>query len=233
MSSGSSKDQWDRLAGILEYRFQDQDLLKLALTHPSVVQEDEGFSQHNQRLEFLGDAVLQVIITHDLYENFPDAGEGPLTKARARLVNRRSLAVHARRLGLGEYLRISRGEEMSGGRDRQSALGDAFEALVGAIYLDSGFDAAYRLIRRLFQPELSEIELIPSFDNPKGELQEILQAQSSTPPQYQLEAVSGPDHDRQFVCAVYHNGRELGRGIGKSKKEAEGQAALTALTSLR
>lgn len=221
------------LEAVLDYQFNNLSLLELAVTHPSVTQEDDCFKQHNQRLEFLGDAVLQLIVTHDLFEKFGNADEGPLTKARARLVNRRSLANQARKLGLGAYLRISRGEEMSGGRERQSALGDAFEALIGAVYLDSNFDSAGKLVRRLLQTELGEIELIPSLENPKGELQELLQSQHSTPPQYQLESVSGPDHDRRFVCAVYHNGAELGRGSGKSKKEAEGQAATLALNLLK
>lgn len=232
-SRASEEDDLNRFEAILNYEFRDRSLLQLALTHPSVVQEEESSTLHNQRLEFLGDAVLQLIVTHDLFEKFCDADEGPLTKARARLVNRRSLANHARHLGLGQYLRVSRGEEMSGGRDRQSALGDAFEAVIGAVYLDSGFDAACDLVRRLLQTELGEIELIPRLENPKGELQELLQAHSSNPPQYQLEGVSGPDHDRLFSCSVYHNGVKLGRGSGKSKKEAEGQAATKALRTLR
>ncbi len=230
--SAGEDDDMSRLEAILGYEFRDRSLLRLALTHPSVAQEEES-TLHNQRLEFLGDAVLQLIVTHDLFEKFCDAEEGPLTKARARLVNRRSLANHARTLGMGQYLRVSRGEEMSGGRDRQSALGDAFEAVIGAVYLDSGFEAAGDLVRRLFQTELGEIELIPSLENPKGELQELLQAQSSNPPQYQLDGVSGPDHDRLFNCSVYHNGVKLGQGSGKSKKEAEGQAALVALRALQ
>ena len=226
-------DDLNRFEAILDYEFRDRSLLHLALTHPSVAQEEESSTLHNQRLEFLGDAVLQLVVTHDLFEKFCEADEGPLTKARARLVNRRSLANHARTLGLGQYLRVSRGEEMSGGRDRQSALGDAFEAVIGAVYLDSGFDSVCELVRRLFQTELGEIELIPSLENPKGELQELLQAQSSNPPQYQLEGVSGPDHDRLFSCSVYHNGAKLGRGSGKSKKEADGQAAAEALVALK
>lgn len=229
----NENDDLSRLEAILDYEFRDRSLLQLALTHPSVAQEDEASALHNQRLEFLGDAVIQLIVTHDLFDKFCDAEEGPLTKARARLVNRRSLAGHARNLGLGEFLRVSRGEEMSGGRERLSALGDAFEALVGAVYIDSGFESVCQLVRRLLQAELGEIELISSLENPKGEIQELLQAQSSSPPQYQLETVSGPDHDRLFVCSVYHNGKELGRGSGKSKKEAEGQAATEALTALR
>ncbi len=233
MSHEGNGDASARLERILGYRFRDRSLLRLALTHPSAVQEGGGASRHNQRLEFLGDAVLQLVVTHELYGRFADAGEGLLTKARARLVNRRSLAAHAGNLGLGDYLRIGRCEAKSGGRERRSILGNALEALVGAVYLDSGFAAAQRLVRRLLQSELAGIALVPNFDNPKGELQELLQSRSSNPPQYQMESASGPDHDRLFECAAYHEGRKLGQGIGKSKKEAEGQAALDALLALR
>ena len=233
MPTGREEDDLTRFEAVLDYEFRDRSLLQLALTHPSVAQEEGSGILHNQRLEFLGDAVLQLIVTHDLYDKFCEADEGPLTKARARLVNRRCLANHARDLEMGKFLRISRGEEMSGGRERQSALGDAFEAVIGAVYIDSGFESVCRLVRGLFQRELGEIELIPSLENPKGELQELLQSHSSTPPQYQLESMSGPDHDRRFVCSVYHGGEELGRGEGKSKKEAEGQAAIQALMILR
>ena len=234
MEAGAENgDGLDRLEAVLGYRFRCRELLRIALTHPSAVRPGEGDSLHNQRLEFLGDAVLQLVITHELYERFGDAGEGLLTAARARLVNGRCLAARAGGLGLGQYLRMGRCEETSGGRKRRSTLGNAFEAVAGAVYLDSGFAAAQRWIRRLFQEELRKIELVPSLDNPKGELQEILQSRSSCPPQYQMESVSGPDHDRLFECAAYHDGRELGRGIGKSKKEAESRAALEALAVLR
>ena len=231
-SSGNG-DELARLEAVLGYRFRRRELLRLALTHPSAVRPSEGDSPHNQRLEFLGDAVLQLAITHELYERFGDAGEGLLTEARARLVNRRCLAARSGNLGLGQYLQMGRCEEASGGRERRSALGNAFEAVVGAVYLDSGFASAQRWIRRLFQSELGKIQLVPSLDNPKGELQEMLQSRSSSPPQYQTESVSGPDHDRLFECAAYHEGQELGRGSGKSKKEAESRAALEALAVLR
>src|SRR2546427_5160697 len=126
----------------LGYRFNDARLLQLALTHPSVAHEQGAPVQTNQRLEFLGDAVLQLVLTRELYEKFPAFGEGPLTKARAKLVNRRTLAEHARELELGRHLLLSRGEELHGGRDRPSALADTFEALLGAIFLDGGFEAA-------------------------------------------------------------------------------------------
>lgn len=216
----------------LGYVFEDANLLQLALTHPSVAHEAPGTRPHNQRLEFLGDAVLSLVLTRELYDKFSGYGEGPLTKARAQLVNRRALASQARRLGLGEHLIVSHGEEVSGGRARPSALADAFEALVGALFLDGGYAAARDFILERFRDFFGELTELPNLDNPKGELQELLQAESPESPQYVMTAVTGPDHDREFECAVSHRGAELGRGRGKSKKEAESQAALAALRHL-
>lgn len=213
----------------LGYAFHDEGLLRLALTHPSVAHEAAGPVPHNQRLEFLGDSVLSLVLSRELYEKFPTLSEGPLTKARAQMVNQRSLATEARRLDLGEHLILSRGEEANGGRQRASTLADAFESLLGAIFLDGGFEAARGCILRSFRDAFGELSVLPSLENPKGELQEILQAQCAEPPEYQLTFVSGPDHDRLFECAVYHHGAELGRGKGKSKKTAESEAALAAL----
>jgi len=223
----------EALQARLGYLFRDENRLRLALTHPSVAHEQGMAVQHNQRLEFLGDSVLQLVLTSELYGKFPSMDEGPLTKARAQMVNRRTLANRGRRLGLGEHLILSRGEDSSGGRERPSALADTFEALLGAIFLDGGFDAARDFILRQFREEFGELEVIPNLENPKGELQEVLQSNSTEAPQYQLESVSGPDHDRLFESAVYHRGVELGRGKGKSKKDSESQAALAALDQLR
>lgn len=217
----------------LAYRFRDENLLRLALTHPSLAHESGAASAHNQRLEFLGDAVLSLVLTQKLFEQFPAFDEGPLTKARAKLVNRQSLAAHARALGLGPHLILSRGEEMSGGRERESALADAYEALLGAIFLDGGFDAAREFILREFASALSELDNLPLIENPKGELQELLQARSPRAPEYQTIQISGTDHDPLFECAVHHEGIELARGRGKSKKAAESEAALAALEKVR
>jgi ribonuclease-3 len=217
----------------LGYRFRDESLLRLALTHPSVAHEQGVPMEHNQRLEFLGDAVLQLALTRELYEKFPAFNEGPLTKARAKLVNRRTLAVRGRELGLGEHLTLSRGEEIHGGRERPSALADAYEALVGAIFLDGGFEVARELLLREFGAAFGGLNVIPILENPKGELQEFLQARSAEPPEYQVVSSSGPDHDRVFECTVHHGGVELARGCGKSKKSAESEAALAALKKLR
>jgi ribonuclease-3 len=217
----------------LGYAFRDPHLLRLALTHPSVAHEGGAPAAHNQRLEFLGDAVLQLVLTQKLYEQFPAHDEGPLTKARARLVNRRTLAEHARSLGLGAHLILSRGEELHGGRERASTLADAYEALLGAIFLDGGFEAARQFILREFRAAFGELGTLPLIENPKGELQEWLQARSPHAPQYQTVSATGPDHDRLFECVVLHEGVELARGRGKSKKAAESQAALAALEKLR
>ena len=224
---------FDELQNQLGYVFRDPGLLRLALTHPSVAHEQGLPIQTNQRLEFLGDAVLQLVLTRELYDKFPAFGEGPLTKARAKLVNRRSLAERSRQLGLGRHLIVSRGEEISGGRERPSALADTFEALLGAIFLDGGFDAARDFILRQFPSAFSEVSVIPILENPKGELQELLQGYSSEAPRYHVISTSGPDHDRVFECTVHHAGEELARGHGKSKKAAESEAAIAALAKLR
>ncbi len=217
----------------LGFQFRDEALLRLALTHPSIAHESGVATAHNQRLEFLGDAVLQLVLTRELYEKFPGSDEGPLTKARARLVNRRSLAERARAIGLGEHLILGRGEETHGGRERSSTLADAFEALLGAIFLDGGFDPAREVILREFGGAFGAMSVLPTIDNPKGELQELLQARSPESPEYHVVSATGPDHDRVFECTVHHGGLELARGSGKSKKAAESDAALAALKILR
>jgi ribonuclease-3 len=217
----------------LGYTFRESSLLRLALTHPSVAHEQEGTVQHNQRLEFLGDAVLGLVLTRELYQRFPDFGEGPLTKARAEMVNQRSLAEQARRLAIGECLIMSRGEIAHGGPERASALADAFEAVIGAIFMDGGFEAAQAFVLQCFRDSFGEFTAPPNLSNPKGELQEMLQSRSGEAPRYEMMSASGPDHDRSFECAVLHEGRELARGRGKSKRAAEGQAALAALQALK
>jgi ribonuclease-3 len=223
----------DALQTRLGHQFRDPMLLRLALTHPSISHELGASLDHNQRLEYLGDAVLQLALSRELFDRYPHHDEGPLTKIRAQLVNQSSLAAHGRALGLGEHLILSRGEQLSGGRERPSILADAFEAVLGALFLDGGFDTARAVIIERFRDVLVNIETTTVSDNPKGALQEILQATSSEAPQYQVLSASGPDHDRSFECAVYHKGEEIGRGSGKSKKLAESQAAAAALARMR
>ncbi|MFO1487318.1 MAG: ribonuclease III [Verrucomicrobiota bacterium] len=217
----------------LGYRFQNIELLRLALTHPSIAHEANTASQTNQRLEFLGDSVLELVLTRELYDKFPAYGEGPLTQARAQLVNSRSLAARARQLELGRHLLLSRGEETSGGRERSSSLADGYEAVLGALYLDGGFDVVREFVLREFAGDLGQFSELPNLDNPKGDLQELLQGSAAPAPQYEVVSVSGPDHDRVFECRVNHEGKELARGTGKSKKLAESAAALAALQVLR
>ena len=217
----------------ITYKFRDENLLRLALTHPSVAHESGTALAHNQRLEFLGDAVLSLVLTQKLYEQFPDSDEGALTKARAKLVNRQTLADRARSLDLGPHLILSRGEEASRGRERASALADAYEALLGAIFLDGGFEAAREFILCEFAAAFSELSTLTLIENPKGELQELLQSRSPNAPEYQTVQISGSDHDPMFECAVTHEGIELARGHGKSKKIAESDAAFAALEKLR
>lgn len=217
----------------LGYSFRDPALLKLALTHPSVAHEQNATLETNQRLEFLGDAVLQLVLTRELYEKFSEYGEGPLTKARAKMVNRRSLAERGRELELGKELIVSRGEELHGGRERPSAIADAYEALLGAIFLDGGFEVVRAVVLQHFQNTFGTVAAIPALENPKGELQELLQETSTEAPVYEVISATGPDHDRIFECTVHHGGVELARGTGKSKKAAESEAARIALARVR
>ena len=213
--------------------FQNEDWLRLALTHPSLAHESGEPTPHNQRLEFLGDAVLQLVLTEKLFALFPAFDEGQLSKSRAKLVNGETLAGLGRALGLGQYLILSRGEDGNGGRERASTLADAFEAVLGAIYLDAGLGVVRDVILREFAPALGGLETLPGIENPKGELQELLQARSASAPEYLVVSATGPDHDRVFECTVQHGGIELARGTGRSKKAAESDAALAALKKLR
>lgn len=211
------------------YKFRNSLLLAEALTHPSLSFERKTFHFDNQRLEFLGDAVLQLVVTHHLYRLFPAFSEGKLTKLRSRLVSREGLKTHAVTLGLGDYLMLGRGEEASAGRSRASTLADAFEALVGAIYLDSDLETVRRFVLRVTGDELGALAREPGEHNPKGELQEILQAISPSGPAYEVLSETGPDHLKEFLCRVLWENKELGRGGGQSKKQAEITAAVDAL----
>jgi len=211
------------------YKFRNSLLLAEALTHPSLSFERKTFHFDNQRLEFLGDAVLQLVITHHLYRLFPTFSEGQLTKLRSRIVSRDGLKTHAVALELGNYLMLGRGEEASGGRTRSSTLADAFEALIGAIYLDSDLETVRRFILRVAGDEIGALAREPAEHNPKGELQEILQSISPASPAYEVISETGPDHHKEFRCRVIWEGHELGRGAGQSKKQAEINAAADAL----
>lgn len=214
----------------LGYRFRDRTLLARALTHPSCALEEGGpGDEDNQRLEFLGDAVLELCISHILYQRRPDMNEGELTRLRADLVNGRKLAALARSLGLGEVLRLGRGEAQTGGADRESNLADALEALLGAAYLDGGFDAALVMVRALYEAEILRAENRGETRDPKTALQEERQAQGRSLPDYRVLGAKGPPHQRCFEVGVYLDGALAAQGTGRSKKEAEQMAARSAL----
>ncbi len=213
------------------YKFRNSLLLAEALTHSSISLERKDYPFDNQRLEFLGDAVLQLVITEELFHKFPDFTEGQLTKIRTRLVSRPALKVHAAALDLGQHLMMGRGEEASGGRHRASTLSDSFEALIGGIYLDGGLGAARIFILRMAAGDLEAVAAEPEEINPKGKLQELLQALAPSAPVYELLEESGPEHLKYFRCRVCWEGINLGEGAGHSKKEAEVSAALAALAT--
>ena len=215
------------------YKFRNSLLLAEALTHPSLGHETQRYHFDYQRLEFLGDAVLQLVITEYLFRHFGGEAEGQLTKLRSRLVSREALRMHAATLDLGRYLLMGRGEETSGGRERTSTLADAFEALIGAIYLDRGLDAAKEFILTQTRTDLEQLAEKPVDINPKGHLQELLQSISPSSPVYELVSQSGPEHEKTFVSQVVWEGIVLGQGSGRSKKQAETAAALEAMQSKR
>lgn len=211
------------------YKFRNSLLLAEALTHPSLGHEAQRYHFDYQRLEFLGDAVLQLVITEYLFRNFRVEAEGQLTKLRSRLVSRDALKTHAAALDLGRYILMGRGEEASGGRERTSTLSDAFEALIGALYLDGGLDVAKVFILTQTRDDLEKLAEEPVDINPKGDLQELLQSISLRSPVYELVSQSGPEHEKTFVSQVVWEDVVLGQGCGRSKKQAEIAAAFEAL----
>ncbi len=225
----AADDALERLEELIGYRFRRRELLETALVHVSVAGEAGGPS--NERLEFLGDAVAELVVSEALYAANPDWDEGRLTEARAAFVTTQSLAEAAQRLGLGAYLVLGRGEERTGGRARTSNLADVFEALCGAIYLDGGLVASGAFIwaQLLAGRDLTRKR---GGADPKGVLQERLQGEGLTHPDYRQVEKQGPDHRPTFVCEVFSGARVLGRGSGGSKQAAEREAASDALRRL-
>ncbi len=213
----------------LRYRFVDSELRTRALTHRSRANEEPGAAE-NERLEFLGDAVLDLLVSEALMEAHPEAPEGTLSRARATLVNQRALAEHAQRLGLDQEVRLGRSEEGSSGRSKPSILANVFEAVLGAIYLDGGLEPARALVRREFGESLACAAALPL--DPKTRLQELLQARGEATPSYRVLDMRGPDHAREFAVDVRVSERVLGQGTGRSKREAEQAAAAAALAEM-
>ncbi|MBQ2697537.1 MAG: ribonuclease III [Clostridia bacterium] len=212
------------------HRFARRELLEAALTHSSYANEQKPLTVvYNERLEFLGDSVLSIVVSQYIFEHYQTLPEGALSRVRATVVCEKSLAGFARKLGLGDFLRMGRGEELGRGRERDSILADAFEALIAALYLDNGLDQAARFLMPYVEPAVAEATAGHRFKDYKTELQEIVQKNKEERLSYRLVSSSGPDHDKVFEVEVYLNSNPVAVGRGKSKKEAEQQAAREAL----
>ncbi len=223
----------DLLQSSLGYRFNTPVLLDEALTHSSLVNEQKTSSaQHNERLEFLGDAVLSLVMSEYLAATLPQSSEGTLSKLKAQVVSEASLAQVARRLGLGEHLKLGRGEDRSKGREKDSLLADALEAVLAAVHLDGGFETSRTVTRRIFSEELANIatqQELPGAGDYKTQFQEWCQKCHDTLPRYETVRETGPDHQKIFEVELSLQGKIVGIGSGRSKKEAEQQAAKQAL----
>lgn len=215
----------------LSYSFKDKELLRKALTHSSYGNENNmRITENNERLEFLGDTVLNLVVSQYLYKKYPNYPEGELTKIRAKVVCESSLAYGARRIGVGEYLLLGRGEEATGGRDRESILADAMEAIMGAIYLDSDFKTANLSLLNNFEVDIvNAVAKGDLFIDYKTELQEKLQKRGRVKVDYLVIKEEGPDHNKIFYMDACVDGKSMGTGIGRNKKEAEQMAAKEAL----
>ncbi len=229
-----SRQPWTEVQRHLNYTFQNPALLRLALTHPSYAHEhpeEGGEEHHNQRLEFLGDAVLDFLVAAWLYSEFPDFSEGPLTRLRATLVRTQTLARLAQELDIGAALRLGHGEEEGGGRERPANLCDALEATVGALYLDSSLEVVWERVAAWFAREAETILEARSYVDAKSRFQEWAQAETGITPTYQIIKEEGPDHAKVFTAQVLIEERVIGEGVGASKRSAEQAAAREALKS--
>ncbi len=214
----------------LGLKFKDKDLLTQAFAHRSYLNENPDFNlDHNERLEFLGDAVMELIVTEELYKKYPEKPEGELTNWRAALVNAKMLTSVAEELGLNDFLLLSRGEAKEGGKARAYILANTFEALIGAIYLDSGYDPADKFIKKHLISKLTEIIKDKLYRDAKSEFQEEAQEKMGITPDYKVLGESGPDHQKKFTIGVYLAQELVAEGEGSSKQEAEEAAAKAAL----
>ena len=233
MKRQKKMNNYDTLEAKLGVNFKDKALLEKAFTHRSYLNEHrENGLENNERLEFLGDAVLELIISSDLYKNYPEKPEGELTNIRAAVVRTESLAEESRNLGFGEYLKMSKCEEDSGGKDKDYLLANTFDAVLGAIYLDQGFDVCVSYLSRTLLHKVSNIIENNLFIDPKTQAQELIQAQFKVTPLYEVVKEDGPDHDKIFTVVLIVNQKELGRGTGSSKQKAEEEAAKMAIESI-
>ena len=218
----------------LEINFRDKDLLKLAFVHSSYINENPGvLPESNERLEYLGDAILGLAVARELYRRYPTKQEGDLTSLRSALVRGDTLAEVAHAMHLGEYLLMGVGEDAGGGRERRSNLAAAFEALVGAILEDRGYEAAESFVLKVLARQLDTVEEPGRVKNAKSALQELLQGRGMSPPTYQVVAMTGKDHTRTFTSEVLIDGKVMGKGSGHRKALSEQQAAADALQALQ
>lgn len=229
--TGTNKELLAELEKRIDYRFTDLRLLQKAMIHSSFAFEQAHLGQDNQVFEFIGDAVLDLVIGHLLSKRYPDLKEGELTRFRASLVNESHLADMARTLQLGSYLCLGKGEDSSNGREKASILSCALEALVGAVFEDSDYETSAALVQRLFSESIEQKKEDLLLADAKSRLQELLQEKHNEAPSYRLEEEEGPSHRKRFSVAVLFQGQVLGVGTGSSKKEAEQRAAAAALTT--
>lgn len=223
------KIEISELEEILKYTFKNKNLIKEALSHSSYANENKKTRHSNERLEFLGDSVLSIVVSQYLFQHFTHLPEGELTKIRASLVCEKSLHVFAKQINLGKYIFLGKGEENTGGRERPSILADAFEAVIAAIYLDGGLEAAEKHILRFIPEDIDSKKQMSNFSDYKTILQEVIQKNPEEKIEYSLVSESGPDHNKAFTVQVCLNSNVIGRGTGKSKKDAEQMAAKEAL----
>lgn len=234
MKKQKKMNKYDELQRKLNIQFKNPKLLDNAFIHRSFLNEHrvDGI-ENNERLEFLGDAVLELVISTYLFKNYPNKSEGDLTNIRAAVVRTESLAEESRALGFGEYLQMSKGEEDSGGKDKDYLLANTFEAVLGAIYLDQGFEVCDRYLEKTLLHKVPTIVENNLFIDPKTQAQELIQAQFKVTPIYEVVNEEGPDHDKIFTVALTIGGKEMGRGSGTSKQKAEEEAAKIALETLK
>lgn len=223
----------EQVQSIIGYHFNDISLLNLALTHRSSVNSNQDTDDSNERMEFVGDSVLGLVIAHQLFNDHPDWREGELTKVKALLVNEITLSEIGKEIGLNHQIFLSSEEEKSGGAERASIVSDAVESVIAAIYLDGGFEPAKKFILEQIYSRKAELRADSSQRNYKGELLELVQGKGESMPRYDVVSQTGPDHEKTFNVVVSISGRALGNGIGLSKKEAEQRAAAEALERLK
>lgn len=225
---------YEKIEKNLGITFKDRSLLDIALTHRSYLNEHRDASlQNNERIEFLGDAVLELVISSYLFRTYKDKPEGDLTNIRAAVVRTESLAEESRKLGLGEFLRMSKGEEESGGKDKDYLLANTFEAVLGAIYEDQGFEVCKEYLSRTILKKVANIVDNNLYIDPKTQAQEIIQAEFKVTPVYEVVKEEGPDHDKKFTVALKIKSKAVATGIGSSKQKAEEEAAQNTVNLLK